>query len=203
LLQLLQKIRTEVRTDKTRLRSGEYPFPNKLSSRFDLYDPRNRAESYLDVTIVGESWFQCWDSGSSNARSRLSRPTNSDSVILGFVHTHHIYPERSKLPLPQINQCLAWLRFSDETVHEHSLLSNPQGKQLRIYNAVIFPVACHERVGCNQSEASIQVCIYNVVCTQLCEPYPTHILGQLYPELPQVLASQHALYIEESAVNTD
>jgi hypothetical protein len=203
LLQLLQKIRTEVRTDKTRLRSGEYPFPNKVSSRFDLYDPRNRAESFLDVTIVGESWFQCRDSGSSNARGRQLRPTNSDSVILGYVHNHHIYQERSKLPLPQVSQCLAWLTFSGETIHEHSLLNNPQGKQLRIYNAMTFPALLDERVDSDQEVPLVQVCHYNVVCTQLCEPYPMHILGQLEPELPQILQSQQVLNNEASVVNSN
>ncbi|CAB9518876.1 expressed unknown protein [Seminavis robusta] len=186
LLKLLQKLRNDIQRDKTCLRSGEYPFPNKISSRFDDCDPRCRASSYMDVTIVGETWFPSHDNGSSGRQAR----SNSSMVVLGYIHSHHLYPERSAMTsiTQPTSSCFAWINFSGETLQEHGLLSNPAGNQLRIYNAVVVPLVVDKSVDSQEEMATTNVCRFNVICSQLCEPYPTQILGQLEPTISELLA---------------
>ena len=170
LTQLWKQVKTELRTDGTRLRSGEYPFPRKVTSRFDVYDPRNLAASYLDVTLLGDSWTIAGGGG------RASK-TPPNQTILGYIHVHHRFRDRLSLDFSvTANPSLASICFSQDTLQEHNLLNaSPQGRQLRIYNAVVLP---------SQPERFL------VLCTQLCEPYPTDILGQLQPELTQLLQQQ-------------
>jgi hypothetical protein len=209
---LLQEVRSEIRTDNTRLRSGEYPFPsNKLTSRFDLYDPRNRATSYMDVTILGDvgtPWRRLnMPYFGSKQRSVVSNVNSNNMTIVGYIHTHHIYPERDEGHTsslctataggPATNQSLAWFCFSGETINAHSLLGNqPRGYQLRIYNAVVIP-ACqpdHAKTSSNEmleepepSYSPKDPCRHTVLCTQLCEPYPSEILGPLKPSASELL----------------
>ena len=188
LSRLLKEVKSELRIDGTRLRSGEYPFPNKVTSRFDLYDPRNRATCYLDVTLLGESWVP-WNT-TAPVRGRQATPSNM--TILGYIHNHHRYPERDPCtptsaeqhPAVAANNTLAWICFSSDTVQEHNLLkSSPRGYQLRIYNAIVTAIV--------EGEENVQVsdnCRYSVLCTQLCEPYPANILGPLQPTVGQLVA---------------
>lgn len=170
---LLQQVKSEMRIEATRLRSGEYPFPNKVTSRFDLYDPRNRATSYMDVTLVGETCYP-WESNGRGSKG----PNNQ--TILGYVHNHHRYQDRDKLASQHHHQTaekgLVWICFSSETLQEHNLLKNnnsPRGYQLRIYNAVVVPTAAGNPT---------------ILSTNLCEAYPLDILGPLQPGLEELVS---------------
>lgn len=103
-----------------------------------MNDPRNRAKSYIDVTILGESipWEKEYQK----------------LTFLGFVHAHHHRRHRTRSvnasatgaataassegsPGPQ--SCLAWMCFTFDTAREKSLQT---GTNLRIYNPVVFPL---------------------------------------------------------------
>lgn len=186
LVRLLQEVKSEIRNDGTRLRSGEYPFPHK-TSRFDLYDPRNRAASYMDVTLLGESFTAC-PSTTGPGCSRTSH-SNTTLAIVGYIHTYHHYQERDIVNAElSFGACqnLAWICFSSVTLQEHNLLKTataasppPRGYQLRIYNAV----AC--RAG-EYVEGLAEDGLSKVICTQLCEPYPANVLGSLQPDLSEL-----------------
>jgi hypothetical protein len=159
----LKVIRDAVKGDSVRFQCGQYPFSAKAA--FDMNDPRNRAKSYMDVTVMKDS---CpWAKDSSQ---RLT--------VLAFVHTHEL-TTTTTTQAQQVaavdaafdpKNCLAWLCFSFETAREQNL---SLGSELRIYNAVAIPVA-------NKSDAKDPV-DFIVLCTQLCEPYPA-----VLPKLPEV-----------------
>jgi hypothetical protein len=157
----LKVIRDAVKGDSVRFQCGQYPFSAKAA--FDMNDPRNRAKSYMDVTIMGDS---CpWAKDSSQ---RLT--------VLAFIHTHEPTTTTQAQPAAAVDaaldckKCMAWLCFSFETAREQNLRI---GSELRIYNAVAIPVA-------NKSDVKDPV-DFIVLCTQLCEPYPA-----VLPKLPEV-----------------
>ena len=207
LSRLLKQIKSELRIDGTRLRSGEYPFPSNStghnSRRFDMCDPRNRATSYMDVTLVGDTLVP-WNTPPP-MRGRQSTPRNF--TILGYIHTHHHYTDRDprtpttagdldKSPViatpDHLSRTFAWICLSSDTVQEHNLFnkSTPQGYQLRIYNAITTAIVVADEEEITAATVSnINKCRFSVLCTQLCEPYPTHILGVLQPDMEQLVAS--------------
>jgi hypothetical protein len=155
----LKMIRDGVKGDSVRFQCGQYPFSAKAA--FDMNDPRNRAKSYMDVTIIGDS---CpWAKDSSQ---RLT--------VLAYIHTHE--PTTTTQQAAAVDaafdckKCMVWLCFSFETAREQNLRI---GSELRIYNAVAIPVA-------SKSDAKDPV-DFIVLCTQLCEPYPS-----VLPKLPEV-----------------
>lgn len=171
----LHSTRVSIEADCARLRSGSYPYRPLEMRRHDVNDPRNRADTIMDVTIVGH-------------------PVPSESevemaVVMGFIHQfmeneHKLktirMPGRSRrvchetshelsvesttntataivekpllLPLPTY----AWLCFRRDTYADLGIV---QGTQLRIYNP--------QRIPMGESSFSI------VVCTRLCEIYPS------------------------------
>ena len=206
LSRLLKQIKSELRIDGTRLRSGEYPFPSNTatgnsSRRFDMCDPRNRATSYMDVTLVGDTLVP-WNTPPP-MRGRQSTPRNF--TLLGYIHSHHHYADRDprtsttagdvdKSPVTispdNLSNSFAWISLSSDTVQEHNLFnkSTPQGYQLRIYNAITTAIVAAEEEEKSVSNVNNK-CRFSVLCTQLCEPYPTNILGVLQPELEQLVTS--------------
>lgn len=158
----LKVLRDAVKGDSVRFQCGQYPFSAKVA--FDMNDPRNRAKSYMDVTVMADS---CpWAKDSSQ---RLT--------VLAYIHTHE--PTTTTTQTQQAaavdaafdcKKCMAWLCFSFETAREQNLRI---GSELRIYNAVVIPVA-------SKIDATYHV-DFIVLCTQLCEPYPA-----LLPKLPEV-----------------
>jgi hypothetical protein len=174
LIERLRDYRESRSRDCVRLRSGQYPF--KIGARrgpsgssfgtsiLDVGNPRNRARSYLDCTVLGICPYAWVSDDQSHIGSKVS--------ILGFVHhyifssaVHHDDEGRNRL-------CgkAAWICFTKETMQEQRI---GQGTQLRIYDAIVIPFP--DALGRNL-----------VMCTQLCEEYPSSILPPL-PTLEQLI----------------
>jgi hypothetical protein len=156
LMKRLRALRSEVDGDRVRFQSGMYPF---ASRRFDLSDPRNRATSYMDVSLVGEPvpWSE-----------------NERVTVLGFIHTNEKIKSSDNEAGTigaQKSACFAWLSFTFETAREQRLF---QGSQLRIYNAISVPTKNPIQIDGLGEEHFVKdrTCNQTVVCTQLCESYP-------------------------------
>lgn len=153
----LQSIRDAIRGDKIRFQSGQYPF-SILS--LDMNDPRNRATSVLDVTLLETS-------GASNRESQKV-------LMLGFVH--HATGGLSHL----ISQ-YAWLCFACDTARELMIMN---GSQLRIYNAVSMELTTPLS---GSGPSSFSTVKWTVLATALCESYP-NLLPKLadVPAIPSL-----------------
>jgi hypothetical protein len=151
----LKVIRDAAKGDSVRFQCGQYPFSAKAV--FDMSDPRNRAKSYMDVTVMGNSCSWAKDS--------------QQLTFLAFIHTHEPTTQAAAgNDTFDSKKCLAWLCCSFETARGQGLRI---GSELRIYNAVAIPIA-------NKSDSKDPV-DFIVLCTQLCEPYPA-----VLPKLPDV-----------------
>ena len=150
----LQFIRDTIRGDKIRFQSGQYPF--SIAS-LDMNDPRNRATSILDITLLETS-------GASNRDSQKV-------LMLGFVH--HATGGLSHL----ISQ-YAWVCFACDTARELVVVN---GYQLRIYNAVSMESTTP--MG-GSGPSSLPAVKWTILATTLCEAYP-NLLPKL-PDVPAV-----------------
>jgi len=150
LVKRLQSLRDAIKGDSIRFQSGQYPFKGS----FDTNDPRYRAKSYMDVTILQNS--VSWE-------KECQRLT-----VLGHIHAHTSTTNDTSILVG--SKSLVWLCFSYATAREQNL---GLWSQLRIYNAVVLPV--NEAITADD-EPSVS---WMVVCTQLCERYPA-----VLPALP-------------------
>lgn len=166
----LNAIRDGVRGDTVRFQSGQYPFS---VSSLDMNDPRNRAKTFMDVTILGNSM-----------EHQLQRVT-----LLGVVHKFVQKTAKSKVETETTASSstmsdlhpntLAWICMAYETAREKKVGAR---SQLRIYNAVPVPLTValvHEESEMkNRSSHPVDV-KWIVLCTSLCESYPSCL-----PKLP-------------------
>ena len=174
----LSAIRDGIKGDTVRFQSGQYPFS---MSSLDMNDPRNRAKTYMDVTILGNSM--------DRQQQRVT--------LLGFVHTFaykavavaaaasKVESEEASSSTPTNLQpnSLAWICFTYETAREKKV---GVGSQLRIYNAVPVPLTVslvhNDDENKNRLSASPHSNVkWIVLCTSLCENYPSCL-----PKLPNV-----------------
>lgn len=153
----LQKIRTEILGDVIRFQSGQYPFRDSKAT-FDMNDPRCRAHSYMDVTVIGDA-IESGEETMSSAKMLQ---------FLGHVHSH----VEASVPSHAPCHCLVWLVFTVERARAVSVL---HGSTLRIYNAV--PIAVPGPVE------------WAVICTELCETYPSNVLDALEPTASEILSN--------------
>lgn len=104
----LQRLRDESRGDWLRLQSGQYPFSLKRSDR---NDPRNRATSTCDITILGT-------------------PIGIGKLVVAlcYIQSWESVSDDSSDP-----QGLAWAAFAVDTARQTNLAP---GLELRVYNAV-------------------------------------------------------------------
>mmetsp|Transcript_9384 Transcript_9384/g.13281 ORF Transcript_9384/g.13281 Transcript_9384/m.13281 type:complete len:315 (-) Transcript_9384:1046-1990(-) len=160
LMQKLRAIRGSIEGDLVRFQSGMYPFHTR--KRHDMNDPRNRALSYMDITITGDpvSW-EC---------------DNQRVSFLGFIHAHVTMKEKGTNNQSEMNDYtgLAWMCFTYETIRQQKIRL---GTDLRIYNAVIMETGGTRGDTCKKF----------VLCSKLCEPYPA-VLPPL-PTVPTVMKS--------------
>lgn len=190
LSRLHQSIRTSIDADKARLQSGIFPVPSDTDKRMDVNDPRNRAETIMDITIVKPKPIPFVND-------------TSKAFLLGYVHSHtNNYNKIKTIQLPskggrsrnfaslrrddEINShkdidnqnitmntpALAWVCFTHDTLTEISLI---QGKQLRVYNAIVL-----------KSENHLDIPV--VLGTRLCETFPN--------ELPTLSAVPESYFVE-------
>jgi hypothetical protein len=124
----MRSIRNAIKGDCIRLNG--FTDNNKTSS-FDMSDPRNRAKSHMDVTVL----------------QTTTSIQNADKITL--LAKVHALSSTISLPnmvaIPQGN--LAWISFSFETARRLGLQAE---SSLRIYNPVAFRVQDCWMVACTQ-----------------------------------------------------
>jgi len=160
LMKRLKSIRTAIEGDAIRLKSGQYPFSVRS---VDRNDPRNRADTVCDVTVLGNPTVWGGDaasdklmaggrSGSSNHHHHSKQQQHRLLTALSYVHSWTSLSNNS-VPTP-VNESadgninspqppaaaavhgLVWAVFTHDTARDQSL---GPGTELRIYNAVRAP----------------------------------------------------------------
>ena len=158
LMSNLRDIRATAEGDRVRLNVAP---PGR---RKDVSDPRNRASSFMDATLVGK--IIPWT-------GRIQKGT-----ALGYIHSHvlrkrkepnNIAPSQNAKHSFEdpINDVPAWLCFDYGIINEMKL---EPGCQLRIYDAIVLPSRHPE-----DSERCKPTDLPVVLCTNLCELYPEHL----------------------------
>lgn len=172
LMKRLRALRSAVDGDTIRFQSGMYPFAQSATRRFDLSDPRNRATSIMDVSVVGEP--VPWEE-----HERIT--------VLGFVH--HCAKTAKSTGSDKLVESgrFAWLSFTYDTAREQNVC---KGSKLRIYNTVCVPSSSRIQIEGFGDGTLVEsrLCDQTVLCTQLCEPYP-----ELLPQLPDVIETNQLL----------
>jgi hypothetical protein len=122
---------------------------------FDMNDPRRRAKSQTDVTILGDA------------------PISEDGKLtfLGLVHMHvrKDAPPDTSTTTAWEPRC-AWISFTPVTARSINL---QKGMQVRIYNAVLVPCPETQLQGLPSANGIVAntTCRHILLCTQLCEPF--------------------------------
>ena len=185
LLRLLHSMRRSIDADSARLQSGMFAYRSEDDTRIDVNDPRNRAETIMDLTIVGD-----------NPKPFIN--DESKVVVLGYVHD--FFKNKGMIRTVQMpmrwgkirniaapnntairddcdlkdvkddlelfnDPAFVWICFTRENYFE---LSIGNGKQLRLYNPIVL-----ESFGSNSFSI--------VIGTRLCEARPMGL-----PQLPKV-----------------
>lgn len=176
LMKRLKALKSAVDGDTIRFQSGMYPFAQSANRRFDLSDPRNRAASYVDVSIVCEP--VPWDE-----HERIT--------ALGFIHKSAKVTTKANtsnsIGSVVDSGCFAWITFTYDTAREQNVR---KGSKLRIYNTVAIPSSSSIQVrgfGIENDATVEQRCDHTILCTQLCEAYPDTL-----PALPDVVATSNS-----------
>jgi hypothetical protein len=201
-MQRLQRIRDTIREDQIRFSSGQYPCTKMMRHSIrgtDRNDPRYRAKTVLDVTILPPPirWKTASDAPSSPSFSShpllvlgggglvvlpcfihhwSATTTNSSSSLVSVVPptttTTSSSSTRETSIVPQ--QQNSFIMFTNDTIQQQNIVP---GFQLRIYNAIYIPIPEQPPVhGSNPVRRDMDGVI---VGTQLCEPYPRSILPPL------------------------
>lgn len=190
LTKLLHSIGNSIESDWVRFQSGSYPYRDLNDRQMDFNDPRNRAETVLDITVLGYpvpfishsdkvAVLACVHSYSTNVSKGRVTNIQSTKRTGRFRHTTSSGMAVTQCSLASIERDK--LR-SREDQHHHDVdeyssyvprnvwlcftretiteHSINVGTELRIYNTIIF----------NVSLSSKQLPV--VLCTRLCEPCP-------------------------------
>jgi len=176
LMKRLKSIRTAMGGDAIRLQSGQYPFSARS---LDRNDPRNRATTVCNVTILGNpiAWGgdEKGSAGRSTGNSKHHHSTKQHRLVtaLSYVHswtTPGVVAAIDSTTSTGTNEMtgLVWAVFTHEKAREQSL---GKGTELRIYNAVSVPFL-------SQNSAT-SLAKRMLLCTNLCEPYPSSVLPPL------------------------
>ena len=150
-------------------------------------DPRNRADTVCNVTVLG---IPTTATAAAPVSSSSSSSEKQHLIVLAMIHDWTAPTtattnnnSSSEASFGPHGQQLAWMSFTFETAREQKLA---EGSQLRIYNAISIPIVVAASGANHQDDddanTAAQVVKWMVVCTQLCEPYPAHVL----PALPVV-----------------
>lgn len=148
---------------------------------FDLNDPRRKATSFTDVTILAQEdchggslpdsaqfWKQFSNSNnmSTHGAPSSNHPHQDHLTVLCHIHAHG--PMSKGLPAGSstISANPGWVSFTRATARNIGL---HQGLQLRLYDAVLLPL---EKARTTNS--------FLLICTQLCERHP----GMVTPAPP-------------------
>jgi hypothetical protein len=176
----LQSIRQRIDGDTIRLSSGQYPFRLKP----DGNDPRNRSDSFCDVTILGNP--VPWEAHGNLQQALL--------VVQGYIHSWTVVSAAAPSTIAP-SQDFVWVVLSNRSACEHSLA---EGSQIRVYDATF--VAWQTRPNSsgsadnamdladdqvnNEKNSSMQKVL---LCSNLCEVYNSSLLPPLSPDLSTLL----------------
>jgi hypothetical protein len=176
----LQSIRQRIDGDAIRLSSGQYPFRLKP----DGNDPRSRADSFCDVTILGIP--VPWQVHSNLQRELL--------VVRGYIHSWTVVSAAAPSTIAP-SQVFVWIVLSNRIACEHSLA---EGSQIRVYDATFVDWQTRtnssgsadnamdlatDQVN-NEKNASMQKVL---LCSNLCEVYHSSLLPPLSPDVSTLL----------------
>ena len=172
----MMKVRSN---DLVRLQSPAFSRHNSL----DLNNPRKRARSYTDITILG--------GGSDTGGGGSGKDDGTKKrIVLAYAHRHVLREQNSYTISENLTtekeQLLVWACFDLSTVRAigggGSSLRN--GTHLRLYNAKFIPTQQGVRIDPNCISPPIPdtLCRYYVVCTSLSEFYPKEL--EPLPESP-------------------
>jgi len=113
----LKQLRDSINGDMLRFRSGQFPFPTE-GKAYDWNDPRNRAKSHMDVTILGGQSHTWWE---------------NHVTFRAFVHAH-VVTKKQSCEEPCKNGPV-WISFRCDYAREEAL---GVGSSIRIYNPIAF-----------------------------------------------------------------
>jgi hypothetical protein len=194
LVRRLKALRDATKADTIRLQSyglgagADRPLISAApSSHFVMNDPRSKAESYVDLTLVGD---ECW----------ACDPQHEKITYLAYCHNHHVRsqarsaPAKSMVdldpsgPRPSLRShefLLLCVTFA--TARERDL---PSTRNLRVYNPIVVSVdpSGEESMNSATGKPMDTVVKHVVLATYLCEPYPDGL-----PALPEPPSFSRAL----------
>ena len=197
----LKAMRSAVQGEVMRLQSGQYPFTARCCRGMDRNDPRHRATTVCDLTILGipvawgggDGTASCGGGGKEGSNSYAATKQHRLVTVLGDVHSWTRPRMRSSTTISDDStRCrdkddaaavrgLVWAIFTHDKAREQCL---GKGTELRVYNAMGIPCD-REHVLFEESIRSVQ---HMLLCTNLCEPYPSSVLPPL-PDIAAVAAS--------------
>jgi hypothetical protein len=196
---VLNSIRSSIESDWVRFQSGTYPYREPVDRRMDFNDPRNRADTIMDVTIIGGCPAPF--NSSPNKVTILgyvhSFSLNGDKVQTvrlpkrtgGFRHSkitqsvsssfgpHTIKDDETCTKIDDVKKEMlhlnvptyAWFCFTHETMNEHGI---GIGKALRLYNVMTL-------------DTSSSIWRFPlIICTRLCEPCPKQLPPMITDSVP-------------------
>lgn len=186
-------LRNSRANDSVRLQNQAFS-RHRHNHAFDLNDPRKRANSYTDVTIVGGG--DCTGSASWIHAAGAVGEQDSKIAVLAYLHRHVRAGSETNHPSFQEKE-FAWVSFTLATARSISL---QKGIQLRLYNAVVIPnrhaVTIDPHAATALGVKSSMECRHVVICTHLCEPYPSGL-----EPLPPIRGLAPELDNDEPALN--
>ncbi len=141
---------------------------NRHSISYDLNDPRKRANTYTDVTILSDE--DCHGVNIKNwvLNQTVTSPSSGDGTLLtvsSYIHEHAPVKGSAR---ESVGKSFAWISFTRATARNVGL---ENGMNLRIYNAVLLPV--RQGSGKTTIHGSKTESRFLVICTQLCERHPS------------------------------
>jgi len=208
LLRTLQSIQTATVADCARFQSGSFPYRNPSQRRMDVNDPRNRALTIMDITILGVPVPLVRMTGVGGGVGGGGQ----QGVVLGYVHWEGAN-EGGELALKsvrvrrRVGRCVGvGVGEGDDLVDPSSQLLLGKGGESNMHR-ITFPrhawiCFCSETLQELGVGPGTQLRLYDVVivlpssniggggsvgdfpivlCTRVCEPYPKEL-----PSLPDV-----------------
>jgi hypothetical protein len=164
----LQGILDRIAGNVVRLSSGHYPFSTTAS--LDWNDPRRRAQSHMNVTLLGQV-----------------RPGQEEDGLhryLGYVHEHTTTQSSATTCIISPNM-LAWIAIS-MLDHDKELVV---GSQWRFYDSIAIPLSSSSSdLDDTSKSGDIGGIRWLITCAELREPYPS-----VLPPLPSIHAIRYQL----------
>ena len=183
LMKLLSHARRNTEADWVRFQSGSFPFREETKRQIDINDPRNRADSFMDITIIRVGthvptrpnqimvygFVHCWLKNDKYIQRRAiiaSRKGQSrgPESIGAISHMSKTMMMQQVFDKPKN----AWFSFNQETIRENGIR---QGAQIRLYNAIALQMP------------TIGDGLPLVLCTRLCEPYSQELPPLRVPDV--------------------